>query len=91
MLALSTSASADEGASAPAAGCYPDWSTAIPVVQSEVLTPARDLHAQIRARQLGDLVRITLCEEAGRHVYRLLVMDPSGHISPMIVDARHPF
>ena len=71
--------------------CYADWSAAVPIVQAELLTSVRDLHVQARAHRLGDLVRVTLCVEQGRYVYRLLVRDPSGHIAAVIVDARKPF
>jgi hypothetical protein len=75
----------------PADGCFEAWSMAAPVVQREALTPVRDLHTQARQRNLGDVVRVTLCAEQGRFVYRLIVREPKGRVIPMTVDARRPF
>ena len=78
-------------ASAPSESCYSAWSDAAPVVHREALTAVRDLHAQARQRNLGDVVRVTLCTEQGRFVYRLIVREPQGRVVPMTVDARRPF
>ena len=75
----------------PQADCYADWSSALPVVLREVLTPVRDLHIRAREQNVGDVVRVTLCTEHGRYVYRLLVREPTGHFIARIVDARKPF
>ena len=75
----------------PQSDCYTDWSSALPVVLREVLTPVRDLHARAREKNVGDVVRVTLCTEHGRYVYRLLVRGPTGQIAAQIVDARDPF
>ena len=71
--------------------CFADWSTALPIVQREILTPVRDLHIQVRRRNIGDLVRITLCTEGDRYIYRLLLREPTGNVAAIIVDARKPF
>lgn len=76
---------------APSTGCFADWSSASPVVRSEVLTPVRDILAHARALGLGEVMRVTLCRDDGRYVYRLLVRAPSGLIAPLTVDARKPF
>jgi uncharacterized membrane protein YkoI len=78
-------------ASTPANACYAAWSDAAPVVHREALTAVRDLHTQARQRNLGDVVRVTLCTEEGRFVYRLIVREPQGRVVPMTVDARQPF
>ncbi len=78
-------------ASAPPDSCFAAWSDAAPVVQREALTAVRDLHAQARQRNLGDVVRVTLCTQDGRFVYRLIVREPKGRVVPLTVDARHPF
>ena len=78
-------------AAVPGDHCYAGWSEAVPVVQREALTAVRDLHAQARQRKVGDVVRITLCAERGRFVYRLLVREPLGRVVPLTVDARRPF
>jgi hypothetical protein len=71
--------------------CFGDWSTAVPVVKREALAAVRDIHAGMRQRNLGDVVRVTLCTEDSRYVYRLIVREPRGRIVPMTVDARQPF
>jgi invasion protein IalB len=71
--------------------CYTDWSTAIPIVQREALAAVREVHAQARVHKVGDVVRVTLCTEQGRFVYRLVVREPQGRVVPMTVDARRPF
>lgn len=78
-------------ASAPRESCFAAWSDAAPVVHREALTAVRDIHAQARQRNLGDVVRVTLCTEDGRFVYRLIVREPQGRVVPMTVDARRPF
>ncbi len=78
-------------ASTPPNGCFAAWSDAAPVVHREALTAVRDLHIQARQRNLGDVVRVTLCTEEGRFVYRLIVREPHGRVVPMTVDARQPF
>jgi hypothetical protein len=71
--------------------CYADWSDAAPVVRREALVPTMDLLQQARARKMGDLVRITLCEQQGRFVYRLVVLQAKGQFTNLTVDARRPF
>lgn len=78
-------------ASTPPDSCFSAWSDAAPVVQREALTAVRDLHTQARQRNLGDVVRVTLCRQDGRFVYRLIVREPKGRVIPLTVDARHPF
>jgi hypothetical protein len=80
------------GAQTPVPRCYADWSQAAPVVRREALVATADLHAQAKAQKLGDLVRITLCEEGGRYVYRLLILQPDARtLIQRVVDARQPF
>ncbi len=71
--------------------CYPDWSDAAPIVKREQLTSTKDLLQQARAQRLGDLVRITLCEQQGRFVYRLVLLEAKGRVTNLTVDARRPF
>lgn len=79
---------------APAAAqepCFSDWSDAAPVVARERLVAVRAVQDLVRSRQAGDVVRITLCRQADRYVYRLLLRDDHGRMSSLTVDARAPF
>jgi uncharacterized membrane protein YkoI len=78
-------------APAEAASCFDDWSDAVPVMRKEGLVGTKALHEQARQHLTGDLVRITLCQEGDRFVYRLLMRDPRGWLNTVTVDARHPF
>ena len=75
----------------PTDHCIESWSDAAPIVRSEALVAVRDVHEQVRQRRIGDLVKATLCQEGGRYVYRLVVRETSGRITPLTVDARKPF
>jgi hypothetical protein len=82
---------AAQASGAPADRCFPDWSDAAPIVQREQLTSTKDLLQHVRAQQRGDLVRITLCEQQGRYVYRLVILEAKGRLTNMTVDAKRPF
>ncbi len=82
---------ANAAGTAVSTNCFADWSSAAPIVQSEVLVSVRDIHVHARAHGLGEVVRVTLCRDDGRYVYRLLLRAPTGQIAPMTVDARKPF
>lgn len=69
--------------------CY-EWSDAAPIVRREKLASAKDVHDQARRRLDGDLIRITLCEEKGEFVYKLIVQD-GGKLRNLTVNARAPF
>jgi hypothetical protein len=78
-------------AASPAPQCYTSWSDAGPVVEREALAPARDVHAQAKQRRLGDLVKITLCQENGRYTYLLVLHDKPKGVIHMTIDAKRPF
>ena len=68
--------------------CFADWSDAAPVVVSERLLAARDVQEMARRQRAGDLVRITLCRENARYVYRLILRDDKGRLSNLKIDAK---
>lgn len=76
---------------ATAAGCYADWSVAAPIVRKEGLATVEALARRAETVILGDIVKTTLCEEAGSYVYRLVIRDKAGRLSNRTVDARAPF
>lgn len=71
--------------------CYADWSQAAEIVRTESLVTAKDVHERARAGQIGDVVRMTLCEEKGRFVYRLVIREAKGQVVKRTVDAKSPF
>ncbi len=77
-------------ARAQQATCY-EWSEAAPIVAREKLVSAAEIHVKARAARMGELIRITLCEEGGRYVYRLVLQQPGGKVQNLTVDARRPF
>jgi hypothetical protein len=70
--------------------CYEDWSDAAPIVLREHLVPARELHSWARKRLKGKIIRITLCQDGERYIYRLLVRGPKGRIRNRTVEAKGP-
>ena len=71
--------------------CFADWSDAGPIVRREALVAVKVVHELARQHKIGDLVKVTLCEENGRFVYRLVVREPTGRIVALTTDARRPF
>lgn len=82
-------------APSPASGstdrCYADWSEAAAVVRREALALSSEVQLKSRALAIGEIVRMTLCEERGRYTYRLVVRRADGVIDTLTVDARRPF
>lgn len=71
--------------------CMADWSVAAAVVRKEGLTTVEQLMKLAHKSGAGDIVRTTLCEDAGTFVYRLVVKDRNGQLKSLTVDARKPF
>jgi hypothetical protein len=70
--------------------CFEDWSDAAPIVQSERLIPTRELQSWVRKRLKGKVIRVTLCQDGDRYIYRLLVREPKGRIRHRTVEAKGP-
>jgi hypothetical protein len=70
--------------------CYDDWSDAAPIVLRENLIPTRDLQFWVRKRLKGKVIRVTLCQDGERYVYRVLVREPKGRIRNRMIEARGP-
>ncbi len=71
--------------------CIEDWSTALPVVKEEGLATVEAVTGLARGKVKGDVVKVTLCQQGPRWVYRLLVRGPAGNHAPVYVDAKEPF
>ena len=76
---------------AAAENCYADWSEAGPIVREQGLVPAKDLQDLAKAKVEGKLIKITLCEDQGNYLYRLVFDKNNGELVDMTVDARTPF
>ena len=70
--------------------CFEDWSDAAPIVLREHLVPARELQSWVRKRLKGKVIRVTLCQDGDRYIYRLLVRGPKGRIRNRTVEAKGP-
>lgn len=79
------------GRGAPAGECFADWSVASPIVKKEGLLSVEDLTPLVKRKMSGDVVKVTLCQDAGGWTYRLVVKDGSGNLKTMTVDAKNPF
>jgi uncharacterized membrane protein YkoI len=71
--------------------CYPDWSVAAPIVKKEGLLPVEQLTPLARFSLNGEIVKVTLCIEAGAYVFRLVVRGKKGDLKTVTVDAKDPF
>jgi uncharacterized membrane protein YkoI len=91
VLAAALAAAGARVAAAEDGKCFADWSTAAPIVRREKLVSAQELHEQARKRHLGEPIRVTLCQEKGRFVYRIVLQDAAGRVTNLTVDARKPF
>jgi len=95
VLVAALTSPAAAGAGIDPADCFAEWSDAAIVVREKALTPVRDLHTEARRRNLGDIVRVTLCTDRSKsrqpYVYRLLVREPDGRVVTLVVDAIAPF
>ena len=70
--------------------CFDDWSDAAPIVLREKLVPVREIQDWARKRLKGIVIRVTLCQEGERYIYRILVREPKGRIRNRTVEAMGP-
>ena len=76
---------------AAAGECFADWSVATPIVKKEGLVTVEELTPLAKTRFNGDVVKVTLCEENGAYVFRLVIKDGRGNLKTVTVDAKNPF
>lgn len=89
-LALTSALMAGSGLAAaqgPELRCWSDWSEAAPVVRREALRPAKEASAHAQAKVPGRLLTISLCEEQGRYVYRMLILSAAGTVQAVTEEA----
>jgi hypothetical protein len=71
--------------------CIEDWSKAALIVKAQGLATVETVTKLAAARIAGDVVKVTLCRDGDRYVYRLVVRSASGRHSSLPVDAIAPF
>ena len=71
--------------------CLSDWSKAGPIVRERALTPPKDVKQLAEGNVPGRLLKMTLCADKGRFVYRLVIFAESGKLKKVTVDAKRPF
>lgn len=71
--------------------CFESWSEAGPIAQKEGLVSTHDIYQQLRDRHTGEVIRITLCREGDKFVYRVVLRQTSGRLINHSLDARRPF
>ena len=91
VLALTGSAVAASGAAAAEVKCFTDWTEARQIVQREKLIDVPAVKEAFAKHSPAKILEIILCEEKGRYIYRLKVLEPAGRVRFHTFDARNPF
>ncbi|MEL6287244.1 MAG: hypothetical protein AAFQ42_03605 [Pseudomonadota bacterium] len=68
--------------------CEADWSTAGPIVRAERLTPVEDIRSRLDVQRAGRPLRVQLCRDGTRWLYRITVVRSDGEVRTLAVDAR---
>jgi hypothetical protein len=71
--------------------CFHSWSEAAQIVRKEGLVSTHDVYQKLLERRSVEVLRITLCREGDRFVYKIVVRQTSGRLINQSLDARHPF
>jgi uncharacterized membrane protein YkoI len=73
----------------PDAKCWTDWSEAAVIVRRETLMPVERANKLARDKHPGaEIIKVTLCEEHGKFVYRLVLREKQGQLKSELLDAR---
>ncbi len=91
VLILILTVATNGGGAAAGETCFADWSVASPIVKKEGLVAVEQLTPTAKMRFNGDVVKVTLCEDNGVYIYRLIVKDSRGNLKTETVDAKNPF
>lgn len=75
------------GVPAARAECLSDWGAAAEVVRENGLQTVEQLSKMSPQQLKGQIIKVTLCEEGGRFVYRLVVRDGAGQMKNVVLDA----
>jgi uncharacterized membrane protein YkoI len=73
------------------AKCWSDWSEAAVIVRRETLMPVERVNKLARDKHPGaEIIKVTLCEEVGKFVYRVVLRQRQGQLQSVSLDARQP-
>ena len=71
------------------ARCWSDWSEAAVIVRRETLTPVDRVTKLVRDKHPGgEIIKLTLCEERGKFVYRVVLREKQGQLKSELMDAK---
>jgi uncharacterized membrane protein YkoI len=69
--------------------CWADWSEAAVIVRREALMPVERVSKMAGAKHPdAEVIKVTLCEDQGKFVYRLLLRERQGQLKSEVLDAR---
>ena len=71
-------------------GCIADWNAARLIVQREKLVDVPAVKDGFAKQNPAKILEIVLCEEKGRYIYRLKILEPAGRVRFLSLDARKP-
>jgi uncharacterized membrane protein YkoI len=73
------------------AKCWTDWAEAAVIVRRETLIPVERVNKLAREKHPGaEIIKVTLCEEVGKFVYRVVLKQRQGQLQSVLLDARPP-
>jgi uncharacterized membrane protein YkoI len=71
--------------------CWTDWSAAAAIARRETLTSVERVSKLAREQYPGaEIIKVTLCEERGKFVYRLVLRERQGQLKSVQLNARQP-
>jgi uncharacterized membrane protein YkoI len=71
--------------------CWTDWSAAAAIVRRETLTSVERV-SKLASEQFpgAEIIKVTLCEERGQYVYRLVLRVRQGQLKSVLLNALQP-
>lgn len=69
------------------AGCVP-WNSAGALISQNSLIPGDVIYQKVQSKTGGKVISANLCENAGKFVYKMVVLGKKGDVKNLTVDAR---
>jgi uncharacterized membrane protein YkoI len=89
--AIAQDARPQEARSVTEPKCWTDWAEAAVIVRRETLLPVERVNRLAREKHPGaEIIKVTLCEEVGKFVYRVVLRERQGQLQSVLLDARQP-